>query len=134
VSGQERLTVADHLELHELVEARFPGQSRVAHRLIGGIAAGSVGQQEVLIRTEMMEDPVGFGAIQIHPPNRHSDDFSARSLDRPRHLAVIAILPGSHHEPGTETPPANSERQVGYRFGCLKGAGHAGPRSKCLSE
>ena len=43
--GEERLLVADHLELHPLASAPARGQAAGADRVVGGVAAGGVGQE-----------------------------------------------------------------------------------------
>ena len=47
VVGEERLLVADDLELHQLGHAELARQAAGAHRLVGGVAAGGVGQERV---------------------------------------------------------------------------------------
>src|SRR5258705_3302295 len=47
---------ADYLELDELVEPRLAGEARVADGILGGVAPCSVGEQEVPLRVEVVQD------------------------------------------------------------------------------
>ena len=51
----ERRLVADDLDLHPVREAHLAAQPRGANRLVGGVAAGRIGQQEVALRIDEVE-------------------------------------------------------------------------------
>ena len=117
MSGQQGLPVADDLELHEVVESRLPGQPGVADRFVGGVAAGGVGEEEVLVGAQVVEHALLLGAVEVHPPHGHRDDLGARGLDGAHHVAVGAVLAGAHHEPRAEAAAADGERGVGEGVG-----------------
>ena len=48
VVGKQRLLVADHFQLHPVRQPRFAAEPRGADRIVGGVAAGGVRQQENL--------------------------------------------------------------------------------------
>src|SRR5256884_511457 len=120
--GEQGLLVADYLELDELVEPRLAGEARVADGILGGVAPCGVGEQEVPLRVEVVEDALLLRAVQVHSPHRHGDDLGAGRFDRAGHRVVAAVLPRAHHEARVERTPADGERHVPDR---LYGRGHA---------
>src|SRR5579871_1666205 len=48
VVGEERALVADHLELHPVRQARLAPQPRRPHRIVRGVAAGGIREDEEL--------------------------------------------------------------------------------------
>ena len=115
--GQQRLAVADDLQLDELVESRLARQPGVAHRFVGGVTAGGVGEEEVLVGAQVMEDALFLAAVEIHPAHGHRHDLRARSGDRAHHVAVVAVFAGADHETRAEAASADRQRGVGEGVG-----------------
>ncbi len=54
--GEERLRVADHLELDELADAGLAREAGRADRFLGGVAAGGVRQDRVALGIDVVEE------------------------------------------------------------------------------
>src|SRR5437667_12121224 len=87
-------------------------EPRVANGVFRSVAARGVGEQEVLLGIEVVQDPGFPGPIQVHAPDRHGDDFGARRLDRPDHRPVVTVVARSQHETPGEGASADGERPI----------------------
>ncbi len=76
--GEERLLVADHLELDERADAGLARQAGGADRVGGGVAAGGVGQDGDARQVEMVEQVLLARIGDVHAPHRDGDDLGAR--------------------------------------------------------
>ena len=79
--GEEGAVVADDLELHPVGLERLPGQLGGEHRLGGGEAAGSVGQDGTPAPREQVEE--GPPGRRVDPPHGHGghDEADATRAD-----------------------------------------------------
>src|SRR6185437_15418641 len=111
--GEQGLPITNDLELDELVESGLPGQPGVTHRLVGRVAAGSVGQEEVFLAGEVVQHPFFFGSVEVYPADRYRDDLGAGRFDGPGHDPVVPVLAGAHHQTRTERASAYGEWKVG---------------------
>ena len=76
---EQRLLVAEHLELHQLVAVeQFARQPAGAHRVVGGVAAGGVGQDGVLRRRQDIEQVRLVRVLaDVRAADRDRDDLRA---------------------------------------------------------
>ena len=97
--GVKRLRLAQHLELDQVPAARLARQPERADRVLGGEAAGGVGQVGDLLRV----DEVGQHRLarigDVDPPHRDGDDLRARRLDRRGILLEALVLAGADDQP-----------------------------------
>ena len=110
--GEQRLPVADHLELDEVVESSLAAQPGVADCFVGGVTAGGVGQEEEPGGIEVIENPLFLAPVEVDPPHRHRDDLGTRGIEGGHHLDVGPVLTGAHQEARAEAPSADGEREV----------------------
>jgi hypothetical protein len=77
-------------------------QAQGAHRIVGGVTASGVGQQGVAALGQGVEQ-VGLVRVlaQVHPANRHGDDFGARSVQRFGGLGKVTVFAGANQQART---------------------------------
>ena len=81
--GQQRLRVAEHLDLHPLrsgiaeIPQQFTAEPGHPHGIVGRIAAGRVGQQRVAPRVEVVEDVFAGRVTQSVPEASRQRAISA---------------------------------------------------------
>ena len=103
--GIERGLVADDFELDPVGKADFAGQARGTDGFIGGVAAGRVGQQEILLRVDVVEQ--GFlAAIEIDAAHGDGDHVCAAGFERARGFLKRLVLARADDEAGAERRPA----------------------------
>ena len=78
--GQQRLVVADHLELHPVGLERLAGEPGGGDRVARREAAGGVRQQEDAQPLEHLDDRAA--RERVHAPQRHRGHLGAGGLDR----------------------------------------------------
>src|SRR5579859_3935701 len=120
---EQGFLVADHFELHEVIEACLAGEARVPHRLVGGVAARGVGEQEEPLGIQILQDAAAGRAIEIHAPDRDGDDVRPRRFDGADHGLVVPVLAGTDHQAGAEGLTAHDEGNV-----------HQPPPTNCTSS
>jgi hypothetical protein len=99
LSGNRVFAVADHLELDPVPAAQLARQPGGAHRLVGRVAAGGVGQQQVALLVDLIEQIVLAALVEVHPPQRHGHHLGAGDLERAQHGRRVAVLPSPQDQP-----------------------------------
>ncbi len=129
--GEERLLVADHLELDAVREPRRPTQAGDADRLRGRGGAGRVRQDHEAPGVDPVEQRRRIRAREVHAAHGHGHDLGPRRLQRRLHDLVRRVLPSPENQPGRELPVAEAKPVLGARGSSRSGlrAFHAGPRS-----
>ena len=110
--GQQRGLIADHFELHEVIEPGLASEARVPDGLVGAVAACRVRQQEEAFGGEVMQDPLLGIAIEIHATHGDGDHLGPRRGDGVNHLLIGAVLPGAHHETGPKGDAGNLQHST----------------------
>jgi len=121
--GVERLLVAEHLELDEVVPVeQLAGEPARAHRRGRIVAARGVRQDRVDVRREMIEQ-VRLARIlpDVRAPDRHGDHLRAARLDRKAGLLEVLVLARAHDEARAVLGAGDDQRLV-------RGGGHRGLR------
>jgi len=104
--------VAEHLELDQRVPAeQFARQAQRAHRVVGAVAAGGVGQDREAIGRQEVEQVRLIGVLaDVRAPDRDGDDLCAACLDGVARLVEVAVLAGTDQQAGREAAAADDER------------------------
>jgi hypothetical protein len=87
--------VAQHFELDQVVAVeQFARQAQRAHRVVGGVAAGGVGQDGVAVRRQHVEQ-VGLARVlaDVGAADRHGDDLAPAASMASRVSAKSLYLP-----------------------------------------
>ena len=89
--GIERGLVADDLDLHPVGEADFAAQAGGADGIVGGVAAGGVGQQKILLGIDEVEQRF-LAAVEVHAADGDGDHLGAAGFDGARGLLARLVL------------------------------------------
>ena len=105
IVGEERLFVADDFQLDPVGEADFAPQHGGAHRVVGGVAGGRIGQDKYFRAIDVIDQ--GFlGAVrQIDAAHGYGHHIGAAGLVAAHHLLKAAVLPGSNDKARGKFPP-----------------------------
>src|SRR6185369_7204876 len=105
IVGEERLFVADDFQLDPVGEADFPSQHGGAHRVVGGVAGGRIGQDEYFGAIDVIDQ--GFlGAVrQIDAAHGYGHHVGTASLVAAHHFLKASVFSGSHDEARGKFPP-----------------------------
>ena len=106
--GKQRLLVADDLDLHPVGEPDLATQTRGANGFVGGVAAGGVGQQEILLRIDEVEQRF-FAAIEVDAAHRDGDHLGAAGRDGARRLLPRLVFARADDQPRAKLPACNDE-------------------------
>ncbi len=90
-----------NLELHPLGQPRRRGQARQAHRFGGIHRAAGIGQEEIFLGIDEIED-IGVGIVlagEIGAAQGHRDDLRAAGLEALGHRLVGGKLARAHEQP-----------------------------------
>ena len=120
--GIERGFVADDLDLDPVGEADFAAEARGANGLVGSEAACGVGQKEVALRVEEVEQRLA-GAVEVDAADGDGDHFGAGGFDRGLRLRAVFVLPCSDDEARLKGAASDDER---FHRGSLLGSRFAG--------
>ena len=96
------LRLAQHLELDQVPAARLARQAQRADRVLGGEAAGGVGQIGDLLRVDEVGQHRRLGIGDVDPAHRDGDDLRARASTRGGVLREILVLAGADDQPRAE--------------------------------
>src|SRR5262249_2786062 len=107
VVGEERLLVADDLQLDERRLPELAGQPRRADRLVGAVAAGRVGQERQRAHVDRLQNRRLAGD---DPAQRDRHHLGARARDGLARLVDRLVLPGPDDEPRAERPSGQGPR------------------------
>ena len=104
---EKRLLIPDDFELHPVRESDFAAQARRSDCLFGGVASGGIGEQKIFVAIYVVKQRLFAAVGQIHTPHCYGDNFSARSLMRPAHLAETAIFSRAYNQPRMKCAAGN---------------------------
>jgi hypothetical protein len=90
----------------------FAAEARDPHRVVGGKAAGGVGQNRVAIGVEKIEHRATFTVVQPLAPDRDGHDLRARGVETPLHLLVAGVFAGANDQPRAERQTADVQRVI----------------------
>ena len=107
--GIERCLVADDFDLDPVGEADLAAEARGADGLVGGEAAGGVGQQEVALGIDEVEQRLA-GAVEVDAAHGDGDHLRAGGLDGGLGLRAVLVLPCSNDETRLKGAACNDER------------------------
>src|SRR5439155_25535545 len=96
---EERLLVADDLELDERPDAGLAGQAAGADRVLGGVAAGGVRQDREAVERQVVEQVLLARVGDVHAPDRDRNDLGPRRLDHAPRLGERSVLAGADDQP-----------------------------------
>src|SRR5690606_25961368 len=108
--------VAQHLEFHQVVAVQqLARQPAGAHGVLGGVAAGGVGQDGVALRRQHVEQ-VGLAGVlaDVGAADGDGDDLGAGGLGGVAGLVEILELAGAGQQTGMEGP-AGDDQRIGSR-------------------
>jgi hypothetical protein len=129
--GQQRVLVADHLELDPVGLERLAGELGGEDRVAGGEAAGGVGEELDARAVEDVDERALGGRVDAAQRDGH--ELGAARLDRGGHGVERAEAAGAEQQPAGQLAAADGERVVlgdCHRFS-LPGS-RAGPRPRAL--
>ena len=109
--GEQRPLVADDLQLHHVGHPQLARQPAGADGLLGGVAAGGVGQERVPLAVDGVEH-VGLAGRQVDAAERDGHDLGARAPDRLAPLLDRPVLAGADQQARVELPAAQHQRVV----------------------
>jgi hypothetical protein len=96
VVGEQGARVADDLELDELGDAELAREAEGADGLVGGVAAGGVGQQAVAVAVDPAEEVV-LG-LEVDAAQGHGHDLGAAGGEGGLGLGGVLELAGADDE------------------------------------
>ncbi len=99
--GIEGGLVADDFELDPIGESDFAAEARGADGFVGCIASGSVGQQEVLLGIDVVEQRF-LAAVEIHAAYGDRDHLGAAGFKGARGLLERFVFSRANNEPRAE--------------------------------
>ena len=100
--GVEGGLVADDFDLDPVGEADLAAEARGADGLVGGEAAGGVGQQEIALGIDEVEQRLA-GAVEVDAAHGDGDHLRAGGLDGGLGLRAVLVFPCSNNEARLET-------------------------------
>ncbi len=106
--GIEGLLVADDLDLDPVGEADFAAETRGADGFVGGVAAGGVGQEEVALGIDEVEQRL-FAAVEIDAADGDGDHLGAGGFDGARGFLSGLVLARADDEARAESFACNDE-------------------------
>ena len=106
--GQQRVLVADHLELDPVGLERLAGELGGEDRVAGGEAAGGVGEQLDAARGRARRR--ASRARRVDAAQRDGDELGAAGLDRGGHRVERAEAAGAEQQPAGQLAAADRER------------------------
>ena len=98
----ERGLVADDLDLDPVGEADLAAEARGADGLVGGEAAGGVGQKEEALGIDEVEQRLA-AAVEVDAAHGDGDHLRAGGFDGGPGLGAVLVLPCSNNEARLET-------------------------------
>lgn len=110
VVGEKGLLVPDHLQLHPVPAPQLAGQAGGADGLVGGVAAGGVGQQQVPLGIDEVQQRALAPLAQIHPAQGHGDHLGARGLQGGGHGRKVRIFARAQEQARAEGAAGDGER------------------------
>src|SRR4029078_714404 len=112
--GEQRIRIAQDLELDQLVPVeQFARELERTHGVVGGVAAGGVGQQGKFRRGQVVEQRRLVRILaDVRAANRDGDDLRARCHDRRPRRGEVLVLAGTDEEARTASGPGNDQRVV----------------------
>ena len=120
--GIESGLVADDFNLDPVGEADFAGETRGADGFVGGVTAGSVGEEEVAARVNEVEQGFG-GAVEIDAADSDGDHLSAGGFKGGLGFLAVAVFAGADDEAGLKSFAGDDEGFHGEH--CRTGGGGA---------
>ena len=113
---QQVAAIGDHLQLHKgvvLLAGEF-GQlaAEPGHpdRLLGGGAAGGVGQHPDAAPIDRLHQAAMAGSLALHPSHRHGHDLAAAGHQAGLHHRQGGVFAGARHQAAAEASAADLER------------------------
>jgi hypothetical protein len=95
--GKQRLRIAQHFELAQRVTVeQFAAEAQRAHRFLGCVAAGGIGQVgELRRRKRVNQRGLPRFLSDVGSANRNSDNIGAAGLDGVARFVEILVLAGA---------------------------------------
>ena len=106
--GIERGLIADDFELNPVGESDFAPQTRSANGFVGRVASGGVGQQEVFLGIDVVEQRF-LAAVEIHAANRDRNHLCATGFERARSFLEGFVFSRADDKPGAEGTSGNDQ-------------------------
>ncbi len=102
------MLVADDLDLYPVGETDLAAEAGGTDGLVGGVAAGGVGQEEVAAGIDEVEEGLG-GAVEVDAANGYGDHLGAGGLDGGLGLGAVFVLAGADDEAGLKGPASDNQ-------------------------
>ena len=99
--GIERGLVADDFELDPIGESDFAAEASGADGFVGGVASGSVGQQEVFLGIDVVEQRF-LAAVEIHAAYGDRDHLGAAGFEGARGFLERFVFSRANDQPRAE--------------------------------
>ena len=111
---QQRLRVAEDLQLDERRVEQLAREARRAHRGLDVVAPGRVREDVVARAIDVVEERLALGRVQVHAPDRDRHHLGAADLQRARGLLERRVLARADEQPRTQLDVvADAEGPVG---------------------
>ena len=99
--GVKRGLVADHFEFDPVGKADFAAQARGADGFVGGVAAGGVGQQEIFLGIDVVEQRF-LAAVEVDAADGDGDHLGAAGLEGARSFLEGFVFSRANDQAGAE--------------------------------
>lgn len=111
VVGEERFFIANDLDLDEISQPRFTRQLAGQYRILDVITPGSIGQENVFLRVNVVEDGI-LALIQFDAADGQGHHFGARGVNGESSFLKRFIFSGADNQSRGKRLVANFQHGI----------------------